>query len=294
MVMKDARKNPYEGVNAHVQSYAQNNKFGAWKMWHGAYIDDIARALDAQLPPGYEVGMITSLQIGEYHPDSGERIRRPEPDVTVYDVDPTLRSGVSKTSGQAPTLELPAIRTLRMDDEVYLTGIMIYRIVEEDERVPVTRIEVLSPTNKPPGDGYIQYAEKRDATLAQQMPLIEVDFLHESRPVPRHVPSYPDGQPESYPCSIYVTDTRAGLDIGTTKVYGFNVDEAVPLIDIPLAGEEKLTFDFAPPYNRVYEQLSYFRNRVDYAKEPLGFETYSQADRERIRTRMAIIAGQQS
>ena len=290
--MNTERKNPYNGVNAHVQSLAQNNKSGAWKMWHNAYIDDIARALDLQLPPGYEVGMVTSLQISEYHPDSGDRISRPEPDVTIYDIEGSARTikQVAHDTANAPTLILPAIRTLRMEDDVYLSGIMIYRIIEESERIPVTRVELLSPTNKPPGDGFIQYAEKRDSTLAQQMPLIEIDFLHELRPVPRNVPSYPDKQPASHPYTFYVTDTRPGLELGETLVYGFDVDDTIPRIKIPLAGIEYLEFDFGQPYNSVYESLSYFRNRVDYAHEPLRFETYTRHDQTRIQARMAIIA----
>lgn len=106
---QDARRNPYRGVNAHLQSYAQHNTIGAWKMWHNAYINDNFNVLSEQLPPGYEVGMTTSLQISEYHPDTGERIRQPEPDVTIYESDPSLRGQFSiLVSGTAPTLVLPA------------------------------------------------------------------------------------------------------------------------------------------------------------------------------------------
>jgi hypothetical protein len=89
---------------------------------------------------------------------------------------------------------------------------------------------------------------------------------------------------------LYVTDTRPGLDIGETLVYGFDVDDAIPKVDIPLVGTENITFDFGQPYNSVYESLSYFRNRVDYTKEPLRFDTYATHDQVHIHERMAIIA----
>ena len=48
-------------------------------MWHNAYINDVFNTLSEQLPAGYEVGMTTSLQISEYHPDKvakmGDEIR---------------------------------------------------------------------------------------------------------------------------------------------------------------------------------------------------------------------------
>ncbi len=283
----DTRVNPYRGVNAHLQSFAQHNSIGAWKMWHNAYINDIFNALSEQLPAGYEVGMTTSLQISEYHPDSGERIRRPKPDVTIYETGASQpKSFPSFRQGTAPTLVLPATETLHVGDELYLTGLMIYRLIEDADLVAVTRIEILSPTNKPPGDGFIQYFEKRDATLAQEMPLIEIDLLHESRPVPRAVPSYPDRHPEAYAYTIYVNDTRLGLQNGTTSAHGFGVNEPFPIVDIPLAGNEFILFDFREPYNTTYARLQLLRHRVDFQQVPLAFETYSPADQKRIQSVM--------
>lgn len=162
--------------------------------------------------------------------------------------------------------------------------------MKDETRKPISRLELLSPTNKPPGDGYIQYVEKREATLVQKMPLIEIDYLHESRPVPRGVPSYPDQDPQAHPYTIYLTDTRTGLKDGKTLIYGFDVDDFIPRLYIPLADDEQLAFDFGTPYKRTYESLSYFRNRVDYTHQPLRFETYTPFDQARIQTRMSALA----
>src|SRR4051812_33814070 len=106
------RENKYRGVNAHLHSALQNEP-GGWKVFHSKHISDLAEAIDAQLPPGYEVGLTKSLQIVEFHSGS---------------------------------------------DETHLTSLTIRRVVSEsdEEGVPVARIELLSPTNKPPGDGYLQ------------------------------------------------------------------------------------------------------------------------------------------
>ncbi len=273
----DPRQNLYRGVNAHLQSYAQHNQIGAWKMWHNAYINDIFNDLQPQLPRGYSLGMITSLQISEFNPDTGERIRRrPEPDLTIY--------------GAASRRSLP----IQTSDESYLTAILIYQIREFSNLTLVTRIEVLSPTNKPPGGGYIQYVEKRDATLTQQIPLIEIDFLHETQPVPRSVPSYPDRDEQAHAYTIYVSDTRAGLPVGDALIYGFDVDEVLRPVMIPLAGKDAIDFDFFPAYNQTYSRLQLLQDQLDYTEPPLAFETYAPADQERIQARMAAIASEKN
>jgi hypothetical protein len=283
------RQNQYRGVNAHLHSALQNEP-GGWKVFHSSHINDLARAIDALLPPGYEVALEKSLQIVEYHPDTGVKIRRrPEPDVTIYEVDPSEKSSTASFGSTAvPTLILPAIETVEQAEELYLTSVIVYR-TNEDERTAVTRIELLSPTNKPPGDGYLQYREKRNATLEEGIPLIEIDYLHETPPPIRGVPSYPDREAKSHPYYIAITDTRISLEEGETKVYAFVVDEPIRIVDIPLAGDEILTLDLNPVYNQTYESLSYFSNRVDYEQEPMRFETYSEADQQRIKARMAAV-----
>jgi hypothetical protein len=283
------RQNQYLGVNAHLHSALQNEP-GGWKVFHSAHINDLARAIDAKLPPGYEVALEKSLQIVEYHPDTGVRVRRrPEPDVTIYEVDPSARSAISSFGSAAvPTLILPAIETVEHDEELYLTSVLIYG-ANESERKAVTRIELLSPTNKPPGDGYLQYREKRNATLEAGTPLIEIDYLHETPSPIKGIPSYPDREAKSYPYYFAITDTRVSLEEGETRVFAFAVDEAIRILDIPLAGDEILTLDLNPVYNQTFESLSYFSNRVDYEQQPVRFDTYSEADQQRIRARMAEV-----
>jgi hypothetical protein len=289
------RQNQYKGVNPHLNSHLQ--EADNWIMFHTAHITYISELLDARLPSGYEIGLEKSLQIMEYHPDTGERIRpprRPYPDVTVYEISAIRRAdtGVAKeTSVLMPTLTIPALETMWLDnDELYLRAVVIYDIRVRDGRRPVTRIELLSPTNKPLGSGFLQYTEKRDATLRQQMPLMEIDYLHETPPVPLHVPSYPDREAKSHPYAIYITDTRPSLEKGLTHVYSFDVDDAIPLVNIPLLGDDVLPFDFGTAYNRTFESMSYFRNHADYAQLPLRFETYAPSDQERIRARMTEVA----
>lgn len=278
------RENQYRGVNAHLHSYLQGT-VGGWAVFHAAHVHDIYKALDRQLPPGYEVSLEESLQVREFHPDTGERIRHPRPDIAVYDTTPrATQTGGGTGVATAPTMTFPAVDMLK-DRESYMTAVLIH---DARSGVLVTRIELLSPTNKPTGEGFFLYVDKRDSTLRSGTALIEIDYLHESPPVIRRLPSYPDRHPGAYPYTLVVTDPRPRLEEGQARVYGFDVDDPIPIIQIPLSGDEALSFDFGAVYQETFDSR-YFRSRVDYAQEPERFESYSQADRERIRARMAAV-----
>ncbi|HLA43610.1 MAG TPA: hypothetical protein VJZ27_09255, partial [Aggregatilineales bacterium] len=77
------RRNQYRGVNAHLHSYLQAHS--GWQGFHNTFIIYLVNEINARLPEGYIVDAEQSLQIREIHPDTGERIRRPEPDLTVFD-----------------------------------------------------------------------------------------------------------------------------------------------------------------------------------------------------------------
>ena len=55
-------------------------------------------------------------------------------------------------------------------------------IVQGDGEV-VTVIEVLSPANKTPGEGYRQYRRKQEQLLASPLHLIEIDLLAAGLPI---------------------------------------------------------------------------------------------------------------
>lgn len=72
------------------------------------------------------------------------------------------------------------IEPVDFDDDAELSALEIRELAGPGEGVPVTRLELLSPTNKPPGDGYLQYREKHIVTIEQGVPLVELDYLHQT------------------------------------------------------------------------------------------------------------------
>ncbi len=252
------RQNQYRGVNAHLHSALQNEP-GDWEMFHAAHIVDIAEALDAQLHPRYEVKLARSIQLKEYHPDTGEPIKPPDTDQTLQ------------------------------DDEAYLTAILISEISEAGKRTVVNRIELLLPNSKPPAQASTYYVEQRKIALLTGVTVIEIDYLHQSPSTFNRLPSYPEREIGSHPYSLVVLDARPSFQEGMAHVYSFDVDNAIPCITLPLVGPDLMTFDLNPVYNQTFERLSYFSNRVDYEQQPVRFDTYSEADQQRIKARMAAV-----
>lgn len=281
-------QNQYLGVNAHLHSDFQSR--GGWASFHTHHITNLADEINRKLPPGYLVDIERSLQIREFHPDTGERLRRPEPDITIYETETSARRTVSVSSGGSVlALTQPVIETIELDDDQYYSALVIYQL-EEDETFgrPVTRIEVLSPTNKD-GDGYLQYREKRAATVKSGTCLVEIDYLHETPSPVKGVPNYRRRQPGSFPYNITVSNPTPDLETGLALTIPIGVDEVIPTIDVPLAGNDVLPLDFGAVYNTTYRSLGAYSYRVDYEQLPERFETYNETDQERIRRRVRIV-----
>lgn len=280
------RENPYAGVNAHLHSIFQAE--GGWTSFHTSFITAFARDLDSNLPAGFLVDVEQSLQIREVHPDTGERLRRPEPDLTVYRVPvpggrERVPAGAFAGAGQFSnaTLMQSLAESLDMDTDAYLSALIVYAALP-DARFgrPVTRIELLSPANKV-GVGYEQYREKRVAGLKSGVALVEIDLLHHTPPVVRGVPIYPE-QEGSHPYLITIADPTPTFDDGFSATYGFDVDAPFPAFPLPLSDGRSLTVDLNPVYQDVFSSLSAYRLRADYAQLPAQFHRYSTADRARI------------
>lgn len=282
-----AHDNLYPGVNAHLNSHLQQPDAG-WDMFHARCVNELATVLDGALVAPYYATTEKSLQIRAY-PDSGEsHTARTVPDAAVYRTDEPGRPMPVQPS-DTPTMVFPVAETF--SDDLTQPAVVIYRA--DGGRVPghpVTRLEVLSPGNKPPGSHHLQYLVKRQETLESGLRLVEVDLLHEARPFLQQLKSYADADPEAYPYVIVVSDPRPNPQDGKTRVFGVGVDAPLPQINVPLDGDDAVLLDIGEVYNRAFRSLRVFSMVVDYAQEPANFNRYTQADRERIRQRMATIA----
>jgi len=274
-------KNPYQGVNAHLNSLLQTpgteENPAKWHSFHANHIAHIADFLNDRLPANYLALSEESLQVFGEDFEFGSFIQSRRPDVTVYGAAGVpVRQEARGTRAVAAEVELA--QTLHFAEAFEISAVVI-RDVSNDPvygRV-VARIELLSPSNKPGGSGYSAYSKGRNEALYSHIPLIEIDYLHET-PLPLNY-----RRTQAY--YIVVSDPRPDVDSGKAKFYGFDVDMPFPVVEIPLAGSETLAFDFGAVYQHTFE-----RGRrgmlVDYTVLPARFETYSGEDQARVRAVM--------
>ncbi len=286
-------ENQYSGVNAHLHSYLQQHN--DWSIFHGEHISDLRRALQNLLPPesGYFAVSEKSLQIIRDDLTTGRlSSSRTIPDIGVYK---TANWGnVMATPAMnpaAPGATVPIIDTLSEPENV--TSVLIYRQSNDEDviGIPVTRIELLSPANKPPGSHYRQYLAKRDETLQSGINLVEIDYLHEQRSAIGILPNYVQRDPKSYPYVLLVNTPYPSISDGETAIFGFRVDDPIPTISIPLQGNDQVSLDLNLVYNQTFlSNLVYGLRIVDYEKLPEHFESYDDEDQQRIQNRMNLVA----
>lgn len=291
-------KNLYPGINPHLNSALQKSG-GGWTSFHSEYLTDIRKALDSILPDTYYVARETSLQIGTYDPIMDFPLARPaltRPDVAIF----RRGSGDQQTpstsalSSPTPTLTISVAETI--DDDEDIGAVVIYHLeANEFPGKPVTRIELLSPANKPPGSHYKAYMQKRGETLYAGIRLIEIDYLHERHPILAQIQSYVTRRVAAFPYHIIVNDPRPSVDDGLTDVFSFGIFDLPPTIAIPLDNGDVVTIDFGAIYHETFESSRFFREvLVDYTQEPVNFTSYTEADQQAIQEHMAQIAAEQT
>jgi hypothetical protein len=264
------KDNPYRGVNAHFNSLLQNME-GGWPTFHAPHITHLTEALNETLPDNYYAVSEQSLQIELLGIDSS-KVR---PDVTVLRRHATpIESQQSTPKLATPLLEIAAADLMLEEDE--LMAVMVYRRPDE----PVTRIELLSPTNKTTHQAH--YLTARQKTLHLGLNLVEIDYLHETPPLFGDILA--KDNLAAYPYLVMVTDPTPTPDSesGVAQFYGFHVDEPMVGVPIPLAEQTYIALDLSAVYNVTFSKDRRPSFMVDYEQLPLNLEAYSPADQAKI------------
>lgn len=283
-------KNPYQGINAHLHSLAQNPSEGhatIWTSFHASHIGHIVDALNARLPLNYLARSEQSLQIWTEKSDgipSGKR--SPRPDVSIYQQEQEA-SHQEMGGDNSPVLVIPLAL---YEEEITIPSAVIYQVqAHEIVGKPVTRIELLSASNKQGGTGEDGYRKNRLEAIRSGTSLIELDYLHQTLSPLFGIPAYPYAE-NSHPYYIALTDCRSGFP-ESMEVYIRHVNQALPQhIELPLASADNLVFDFDAVYQHSFE-TGRWGAQIDYRNAPRYFESYSQADQIRIQQVMASIKG---
>jgi hypothetical protein len=129
----------------------------------------------------------------------------------------------------------------------------------------VTSIELLSPTNKLPGDGREQYTLKQQQCAAAGVSLVEVDLIRKGQwtvAIPRALLA-PDWGNDRVTCV-----RRAWMPL-RYEVYRMPLRERLPAVRVPLRrGDPDVVLDLQALVERAYQSAGYGRT-IDYRAEPV-------------------------
>jgi Protein of unknown function (DUF4058) len=242
-------KSPFPGMDPSIEAC------GLWEGFHGHLIEAIYQAVATVLPRGYTADTATRSYVVLMEAE-GKKEHLAKPDVTVTEPvagkKPRKQKGgvaVAEPDAAAESVPMRAFVAEKFEErfvEIYLEG---------DERVLVTCIEVLSPSNKRHGtEGWKEYLRKRQAMLLGQANFIEIDLLRGGHKMPMLDP---------WPDSPYTLLVSRQAEPGQCRVWPAHFQRRLPPIPVPLAyPDPDLTLDLQPLLDGIYA-LGRYGERID-------------------------------
>jgi hypothetical protein len=218
-----------------------------------------------------------------YYAQAGQHVwletlhRYVEPDVNVMRQrdrrkTPRRRTRLASVAVAEPTVETepeashPVVITVEDVEQVeHIARFLEIRGPRNDQDRLVATIEVVSPSNKTPGEeGFDKYRAKQREVLAGQAHLIEIDLLRSGM----HVTAVPDdlahekAGPFDYHVSIHCFDRPKDYFF-----YPIRLNQRLPVIAIPLLPPDKaVPLDLQAAFDRVYDAGPY-RKRIRYGED---------------------------
>ena len=246
---------PFPGMDPYLEEPRR------WPDVHQRLITYLTDALQPAIRPRYHARMGERVYImnppRSIAPDVF-LIARPKPDVGGRRVrEPGASYGAPAVEADIPLLiDMPPVEYREPFVE----------IVQGDGEV-VTVIEVLSPANKTPGEGYRQYRRKQEQLLASPLHLIEIDLLAAGLPTlcvaQSELVAVPPVPPHRYLISV-----RRGTEPDRFETYPVPLPNRLPRIRVPLiAPDLDVVLDVQAVFDRCYDNGDY-AGLIDYHKEP--------------------------
>jgi len=219
-----------------------------WPDVHHGLIEALRTALAPALRPRYRV----LVEKRTYRMEPGELVFIGRPDVaTVRKVREPAEPYAAPGQGQPRTVQVPV-------PDVVEEGYLEVRDVVSGE--VVTALELLSPTNKRPGEGHRLYETKRLTILGSLTHLVEIDLIRAYEPMP----VYGDGHHSHYRIMVSRSNRRPRADL-----YTFNIQDPIPTFKLPLRrGDEEPVVDVGQLLHELYDRAGYDLS-VDYRLDPV-------------------------
>ena len=237
---------PFPGMDPYLE------RSPIWPDFHDAFVAFLRGALQPLLRPKYAALMRDRLYLVECD-------RPVYPDVGIIRTRATVA-----TSTSAAVLEPdPAVVFELGYEEIREPYIEIIEPAAGNRIV--TAIEVLSPTNKTPGEGQEAYVQKRQELWGSGVNLVEIDLLRSGGKTVRP----PDQRlGELLPWSYLVAVTRRKPF--REEIYPIQLSSRLPRIGVPLApGDKDAVVDLQAVFTRSWEDGAY-PEILDYDLPPPG------------------------
>ncbi len=252
-------QSPFPGMDPYLEALSIFPDF------HDGFIAYLREAIQPRLPEPYyaALGRRAWVEVSE---------RFIGPDVSVITSKPkfpdTLGAVVTLTVSEPIVVHVP-------HDEQTETFVEIYTGRGQDRRL-VTAIEVLSPSNKQPGEkGRDLYLRKQAELLDSQCHLVEIDLLRGGT----HTTAVPEDRlRRKVPVFTYHVCSHHFDRFEDFLIYPIHLPDPLPTISIPLLpGDGEVSVSLQEVFERTYAAGPYHRE-VDYAETvPLPEMTPEQA-----------------
>ena len=236
--------NPFPGMNP----YLEQPRF--WPGLHNDLIAQMRTNLGPQLPPQYRMEIDERYELDVTWPVDDMAARHVIPDMSVT----TERANtggafVSEPVGGVLVATPAPVRVAYLE----------VRQAPEDQVVTV--VEILSPSNKAPGSGRLDYLRKREDILASHVNLVEIDLLRGGEPMPLTTPV-----PR---CHYRILVSRERWR-PSARLFPFMVWDAIPKFPLPLLeGDEPIEADIGPLLSAMHHTARY-NMAVNYENPPPG------------------------
>lgn len=219
-----------------------------WPDVHHGLIEALRTTLALALRPRYRV----LVEKRTYRVEPGELVFIGRPDVAaIRKVREPAEPYAAPAQGQLRTVQVPV-------PDVVEEGYLEVRDVASGE--VVTALELLSPTNKRPGEGRRLYETKRLTILGSLTHLVEIDLIRAYEPML----VYGNGHRSHYRIMVSRSNRRPRADL-----YTFSVQDQIPTFTLPLRrGDEEPVVDVGQLLHDLYDRAGYDLS-VDYRVDPV-------------------------
>jgi hypothetical protein len=225
---------PFPGMNPYLEQE------GLWLDFHETYVIALRAALVPQILPNYVAIIEQHVYVREPEGERNVVVVRPDTAIVDQTGESALRPG--GTALAAPTYVDLSGPALDVERESFI------EVRDRNLRRVITVVELLSPSNKRPGDDRSAYLAKRNRYLKSGVNLVEIDLLR----------GWPRMPMRNQPRCDYCVMISQRSDWPSGGFWPILLRDSLPAIPVPLGDEDKpATLDLQALLHQVYDSVGY-------------------------------------